>query len=274
LASSLEHLEKAVELNPLHLRTMNDLTTLYARSGRFEEQTELLKRALKQSPDSDDLAEGLVAAYVVTGRFPEAEEMVASHRFQPQHRTYGLRDKYRFLRYGQGARAFNSGDFQEALGRFQAALDPPVSLGVDDFQFESTPRVHYYIGRTLERLGRETDAQAAYQKSVSGLETLSSDWDSLNLETFYMALALERLGRQSDSQQLLDRLEEFALGQYHSTRIDRQAASRYLVALISKRNGDFAESRHQMEEALQIQPDLIPLRLELRGEVLDPLPGR
>jgi len=272
VAEAGKHLEKAVELNPSHVRTMNDLSALYARAGRFHEQVAVLKRALERSPADDDLAEGLIAAYVVTGRYGEADRIISTHRFQPRHRSYGLRDRYRFMRYGMGAKAFHEGTYPEALKQFQAALNPPVSLGVDDFQFESTPRVNYYIGRALEAMGRMAEAKAAYEKSIYGFEHLSGDWDSLNVENFHMALSLEKLGRTADATRLLEQLEGFARTQFDSQRVYRRAASRYLLALVRKHERQSAEARRLMDEALQVQPDLLGLRLELRGDVIDPLP--
>jgi tetratricopeptide (TPR) repeat protein len=265
-----EHLDNAVKLNPSHLPTLNDLSTAYARAGRFDEQIELLERGLETSPESDTLAENLIGVYVATGRFDEAKRVIAEHQFQPRHRTYGLRDKYRFLQYGLGARAFGAGNYVEALTQFQSALDLPLSLGMDDFQFESTPRVHYYIGRTLEELGRKAEAREAYQKSIDGLEKLTGDWDSLNVETFYMALALERLGREAEARELLGRLDGFARGQFNTTQTHRRAASRYLAGLVKKHAGATSEARGLMEEGLRIEPDLILLRLELRGDPIDP----
>ena len=104
-----------MKLNPAHVRTLNDLSTLYARAGRFDEQLALLAKALARSPEDDDLAEGVLAANLMRGRYDEAEKLIATHQFAPRHRTYGLRDKYRFMRYGMGAAAFRAGEYEEAL---------------------------------------------------------------------------------------------------------------------------------------------------------------
>ncbi|HVX67587.1 MAG TPA: DUF5107 domain-containing protein, partial [Bryobacteraceae bacterium] len=137
-------LERAVELKPAHVATLNDLSALYARAGQFDRQLKVLERALRMSPGDDRLAEGVLAAHLATGQYDAAERLVATHRFAPQHRTYGLRDKYRAMCYAVAAQAFQRGDYAEALKRFQSALTPPVSLGMDDFATPSSPRLSYY----------------------------------------------------------------------------------------------------------------------------------
>ena len=42
-------LDRAVELNPAHVRTRNDLSNLYARAGLFDKQIAVLNKALSQS---------------------------------------------------------------------------------------------------------------------------------------------------------------------------------------------------------------------------------
>jgi tetratricopeptide (TPR) repeat protein len=126
-------LEEALKIQPSHIPTFNDLSTLYARAGRFEEQLALLQRALARSPGDDTIAEGILAANVISGRYGEAEKLIASHQFAPRHRTYGLRDKYRFLRYEMAGAAFRKGDYSAAQKWLESASKPPVSLGIDDF---------------------------------------------------------------------------------------------------------------------------------------------
>lgn len=266
-------LERAVELKPDHTRTMNDLAALYARAGRFEAQLGVLQKALDRSPSDDQLAEGVLAGYLITGRYEDAEHLVITRQFAPRHRTYGLRDKYRVMRYAVAARAFNHGDYAQALKTFESAMRPPVSLGMDDFATQSSPRLQYHVARTLERLGRSAEAKQAYGKAVSGVAQLSGDRDSWNSENFYMVLSLDRLGRGAEADGLEKRFETFARGERDSKNAGLRGEARYLLGLVAKRAGHAAQARKLLEDALEAQPDLLAARLELRGDVLDPLPG-
>jgi tetratricopeptide (TPR) repeat protein len=266
-------LERAVELNPAHVRTLNDLSTLYARAGRFDDQLTVLEKALRRSPNDDDLAEGVLTANLSKGRYDEAERLVASHAFAPRHRTYGLRDKYRMMRYAMGARAFHRKDYAAALEMFGAALKPPVSLGVDDFQFQTSPRQAYYSGRALEALGKSVEARRAYEKGVAGVERLSGDRDSWNSENYFMVLSLERLGRSAEAAGLEKHFENFAQAELEAKSTGHRAEARYLLGLIRKHQGLAVEACQLMDGAINALPDLLAARLELRGDVLDPLPA-
>jgi tetratricopeptide (TPR) repeat protein len=264
-------LEKAVEINPAHLATRNDLSSMYARAGRIDEQLAVAKKALERSPNDDNLTEAVLTGNLIKGSYGEAETLVATHKFAQRHRSYGLRDKYRFMRYGMGGLAFNKGDYAEALKLYESALKPPVSLGVDDFQFESTPRVNYYIGRALEAMGKEAEAKQAYEKSAKGVDQLSGDRDSWNSENFHMILALEKLGKKDQAAQLQKHFEEFAKTQMDAKYAHRRSEGRYLLGLVKKHDGDTAEAKRLMEEAVKIEPDFLAPRIELRGDVIDPL---
>jgi tetratricopeptide (TPR) repeat protein len=266
-----EQLERAVELNPAHIRTFNDLSNLYARAGKFDEQLALLNKALTRSPNDDDLMEGMLTANLMEGRYDEAKHLIETHQFAPRHRTYGLRDKFRLMQFATGAEAFNRGDHSLALRIFETAMKPPVSLGVDDFQAQSSPRLQYYLGRTFEALGRSVEARQAYEKGVSGVEQLSGDRDSWNSENYFMVLTLERIGRTSEAGALQKHFENFALSEVNSTDARRRAEAHYLLGLVEKHDGRRSESLKLMQKAVEAQPDLLAARLELRGEVLDPL---
>jgi len=264
-------LEKAIDLKPEHVRTLNDLSSIYARAGKFDEQISLLGKALKRSPGDDDLEGALLSAYLIKGRYEEADQIVNTHKFLPRHRYTILRDEYRNLRYGMGAIAFNKGDYAQALLLFQSALKPPVSLGVDDFQFESTPRVHYYIGRALEALGRKDEAAAAYKKSTDGVDILTGDRDSWNSENYFMILSLEKLGRADRAKELLPHFEGFAKTDMDETNPVHRGQARYLLGLIAKHRGEREKALQLMRDSIQALPDFLQPRYELRGDALDPL---
>ena len=244
LEKAAEQLEKAVQLQPANLRALNDLSALYARAGRFGEQLTLLKAAFARSPKDDDLAEGILTAHLSQGGYAEANRLIAEHQFAVRHRSYGLRDKYRVMRYGEGARALARGDAAEALRLIQSAATPPVSLGVDDFVGQVAPRLEYYTGRVLEKLGRADEARKAYERAVSGVGQLSGDRDSWNSENFFVVPALEKLGRGEEAARLEKRFENFALGERDSKDTGHRSEARLLLALVRKHQGQAEEARH------------------------------
>jgi tetratricopeptide (TPR) repeat protein len=264
-------LERAIDLKPAHVRTLDDLSALYARAGQFDNQLAILNKALQRSPLDDDLAEGVLAANLNKGLYDQAEKLIETHTFAPRHRTYTLRDKYRLMRCGQGAEAFKRGDYQQALKLFQSALTPPVSLGTDDFASQSSPRLDYYIGRTYDALKEPGEARLFYEKAIVGMELLSGDRDSWNSENFFMVLSLERLGRAQDAARLQKHFVNFAETEKDSTNPVHRSEARYLLALTGKHDGHADQARRLLAQALDAMPNLLPARLDLRGDVIDSL---
>ena len=270
---AVRQLEVAIELKPGHVPTLNDLSAIYARAGKFDDQIGLLTRALKRTPEDDDLVIALLNAYLIKGQYADADAIVNTHKFAPRHRSTVLRDEYRNLRYGMGAVTFNRGDYAQALSQFESALKPPVTLGVDDFQFVSTPRAYYYIGRTLEAMGRKSEADAAYKQSISGIELLSGDRDSWNSDNFYMVLALEKLGQRDKAANLIPHFDGFARTEMDETNRVHRGQARYLLALIAKYDGKRDEALKLMKDSAEALPDFLQPRYELRGDAIDPLTG-
>jgi tetratricopeptide (TPR) repeat protein len=266
-------LEQAVELRPAHIRTLDDLSMLYARAGQFDKQLTVLNKALQASPLDDDLAEGVFAADLNMGRYEQAEDLIKTHVFAPRHRTYTLRDKFRLMRCGEGAEAFQRGEYQQALKLFESALTPPVSLGSDDFASPATPRLDYYMGRTLDALGESAKAQQLYEKATAGQEQLSGDRDSWNSENFFMILSLDRLGRAVEASRLEKHFQGFAETERESINAARRAEARYLLALIGKREGHPEQAKQLLGQALDAMPNLLAARLDLRGDVVDFTPA-
>lgn len=268
---AVPQLEQAIELNPNHIATLNDLSAVYAKAGKFDQQIALLQKALRRTPGDDDLTVALMNAYLIQGRYNDADAIVTTHTFAPRHRSTVLRDAYRDLRYGMGAVAFNRGNYSQALQLFQSALKPPVSLGVDDFQFQSTPRAYYYIGRTLEALGRKKEATAAYREGTRGIEFLTGDRDSWSPDNFFAVLSLERLGEMDKAKSLIPHFEAFAKTEMNESNPIHRGRARYVLALIAKSTGDRQRARTLLTDALQAMPDFLQPRYELRGDALDPL---
>ncbi len=172
------------------------------------------------------------------------------------------------MRYGQETSAFKQGDYARALTLYASAGKPPVSLGMDDFESQISPRLQYYLGRTLDAMGRNAEAAEAYRKGIAGVESLSGDRDSWNSDNLFMVASFERLGWAAEGAPLEMRFEDFARGEIDARDSGRRAEARYLLSLAMVRRGRSDEGRKLMQQALEAQPDLIPARLELRGDTL------
>jgi tetratricopeptide (TPR) repeat protein len=270
LEKAIPQLKKAVEISPEDEDTLDDLATAYARAGKFDEQLSLLEDAIKRAPNNDHLTEGILAVDLIEGKFDAAQEIVDLHRFVHGERGDGLRDDYRELEYGRGSGAYNKGNYEQALKLFQAALKPPANLGLDDSELQSAPRIEYYIGRTLEALGRKQDAQQAYQESIRGVDHLAGGGgDSWSPDNFFMVLSLEKLGRHQEAADLAKQFETVAESRQDENQPFFIAGATYLRGLIADYHGDPAEGRKLIARAVEIEPNYIAPRFELRGDAID-----
>ncbi len=271
LEAAVPELQKAVELNPESADTLDDLSDLYARTGKFDEQVALLQKAVARDPKNDHLVQGLLIADLIQGKFQAAQDIIDHHTFLPVHRVYTLRDAYRELKYGQGAQAFHKGDYEQALTLFRAALTPPTTLGIDTFEFQSAPQIYYYIGRTYDATGQKQQAEQAYKDSVRGVDQLTGGGsDSYSPENFFMVFSLDRLGRQKEAAALMQQFQTVADSRHESNDPMYRARAYYLQALIDEYNGNADEAHKLMAQAVQIEPDYIGPRFELRGDAIEP----
>lgn len=271
LEAAVPELQKAVDLNPDSADTLDDLSDLYARTGKFEEQVDLLQKAIARNPKNDHLVEALLDANLIQGKFQAAQDIIDHHTFLPVHRTYTLRDAYRELKYGQGAEAFNKGNYEAALNFFQAALKPPASLGMDDFELQSAPRIYYYIGRTYNAMGKKQGAEQAYKDSIRGVEQLTGGGsDSWSPENFFMMFSLDRLGRQKEAEAMVKQFQTVAESRNESADPMYRARAYYLQALVDEYQGNKEDAHKLMAQAVQTEPDYIGPRFELRGDAIQP----
>ena len=259
-------LEKAIAIDASHLDTVNDLATLYATAGRFQDELALLQHALKASPGNDDIMLRFLQFDLVQGHYLDADKIIRTHSFSPRHRDDQLRDEYRSLKYAEGSQAFMNGQYQQALDLFHTIETPPSSLGVDDFQFESMPRLHYHLGRTLEALGRKEEAKQSYERGVKDVDLTAGDRTSFNGDTFFMLLSLDRLGRSPEASDVAKKFEAFAQSQLTASRAHRRAEGKYLLALGALRQGETDKARLLMQESLKIEPDFLAPRFDLRKD--------
>jgi hypothetical protein len=144
---------------------------------------------------------------------------------------------------------------------------------MDDFETQVSPRLQYYVGRTLEALGRKSEAAQAYEKGTTGMESLSGDRDSWNSENYFMVASLERLGRGAEAEKLEKRFEAFARGEMDARDAEKRGEARYLLGLVGTRRGHADEGRALIGQAIEARPDLIQARLELRGDTLSVAPA-
>jgi tetratricopeptide (TPR) repeat protein len=88
-----------------------------------------------------------------------------------------------------------------------------------------------------------------------------------------MALSLEKLGEKNEAERLIGSMKSFSLSHLEYNYRDYRSQAHYLLALVMKREKNYAEAERLLRLAVDIQPDNLGPRFELRGDVVDPIPG-
>ena len=86
-----------------------------------------------------------------------------------------------------------------------------------------------------------------------------------------MTFSLQRLGRQKEAETLMQQFQTVAESRHESSDPLFRARSYYLQALVAEYQGKRDEARKLMAQAVQVEPDYIGPRFELRGDAIDPM---
>ena len=179
---ALEHLRRAVDLNPNIAETHNNLGIVYRMQGKYPEAEKLFRRALTIRPDYADARLNLGRVYRHQNRLDEAEtcfrQVVREHpmavdawiglgitlreRGRPidAERTFAeairLRPDSHAARYNRGLAFVDLGRPAEALVEFEQAhaLQP------------TDPESLMLVGVMLAELGRRAEAEAKYREAL------------------------------------------------------------------------------------------------------------
>ena len=75
----------------------------------------------------------------------------------------------------------------------------------------------------------------------------------------------------SATQKMLQSMRNFALSQLEDRHRNHRAGAHYLLALVEKKEGNFVEAERLFKETVQLEPNMLGPRFELRRDVIDPL---
>lgn len=284
--------DKALAANPRDARLLFERDQLWKRIGRSPAER---LAELEARPDlvasRDDLSVELSALYNQLGRPEKSAPLVAGRAFQPWEGGEGLAlDQWVRGHLGLGRRALAAGNAAAAVAEFEAALNPPQSLGEARHLLANQSDVHYWLGKALAAIGRHEESK--------GWLTLAAEFagDFLGMEvraysekTFFSALALDALGRKAEAEKLLDELRAYAEEtmaspakiDYFATslptmllfdddlQLRRRVSAHVMLAEAAIGLGDLATGREHLQAAMKLDPNHA-----LAADLLGDLPNR
>ncbi|MES2995262.1 MAG: DUF5107 domain-containing protein [Verrucomicrobiota bacterium] len=208
--------DKARALDPADARLVSESDQLAKKRNRpTAERLAFLEAHRDLVSQRDDATVELAALLNLSGRAAEALDLVTSRRFHPWEGGEGaVLRQYTAAHLFLGAEALENQDAAAAHKHFTKAMETPASLGEAYHPLQAKADVNYWIGRSLEALGRKDEARAAFEASAA--ET--GDFAEMSVAShsplsYYRGLSLRALGRETEATALFASLRDFAESQ-------------------------------------------------------------
>ncbi len=281
--------EHALSAAPADARLLYERDQLLKRIGRppaarlaeLEANLELVARR-------DDLSLELSALYNQLGRYERAEAVIANRQFQPWEGGEGLvLDQWVRTKLLLGRKALDENRPQDAIASFDAALNPPHSLGEARHLLANQSDIRYWMGRAMEQIGDQAAARCHFTHAAESVgDFLGMEVRAFSEKTYFSAMSLVRLGRRQEAEALFRSLGEFAENllstpakiDYFATSLPtmlifeddlqlRQKVTAYvMLAEAAIGLGNITEARDYLTQALSLDPNH-PLAADLLDEI-------
>jgi tetratricopeptide (TPR) repeat protein len=203
--------ERAVELAPSDARLAYEYDQLRRKLNDAPAiRLAALEKNLGLVLTRDDFCVEYVSLLNLQEQYEGALELLTTRRFHPWEGGEGkVLAQYRVAQIGIGRKELGSGKPAAALEHFNAASQPPPSLGEEFHYLQARSDLNYWKGQALEMLGHREEAEAAYKASASEAQDFKEmAVTSYSAFTYYRGLSLRALARQSEADQLFASLRE------------------------------------------------------------------
>lgn len=204
--------ESALRINPSDPRLIAEYDQLQAKLNQpVANRLAFLEEHRALVLQRDDCTVSLAKLYNLTGRPGEALTLITSRRFHPWEGGEGaVLAQYTTARLLLGQQALDGGEPAAAHVHFIQAMDTPESLGEGYHLLQAKADVNYWIGRSLQDLGRDEEARRHFEAAAAE----EGDFAEMAVTahsplSYYRGLSLRALGRHAEAEALFTDLRAF-----------------------------------------------------------------
>jgi eukaryotic-like serine/threonine-protein kinase len=242
-SQAIKTYQEAIDLDPAYYGGYHGLGVFYFYRGNYKEAAEQFQKSIERAPGLSDEYANLGAVLEELGRDSEAETALLT--------SLKLRESPDALNNIGAMRAYQKRD-EEAVSYYKraVALDPSNYILSEN------------LGDSYRRLGRMSDAKAAYRQAMNLAMTMLKENPRLGYPRGHVAYFSARLG---DRKRAEDEIEEALRLSPGETKVIRSAVLTYVALGDSDRAIQVLNSATpELIKELDRQPDLAEFRQDSR----------
>jgi tetratricopeptide (TPR) repeat protein len=261
LPKAIKSLETAISIDNRDPRYFLEIDQLNEANGLSpQERYALLDGNRETVLKRDDAAVRLLSLYVRLGYYDQAIDLMSKRHFRIWEGGTDVHELYVDAYLLRGSRYLAAKKYPAALADFRAALEYPANLDVATPDHIENPRADYLIGKTLEAMGKPSEAKAAYEHAAAAKQTSSE-------ALYYQALALQEEGNSGEATRIFETLVTTRPPQVRNSEPSNEAA--FEVAMTERKRlaeehyrtglgylgkGSTTEAQAEFQKALSLDP--------------------
>jgi tetratricopeptide (TPR) repeat protein len=203
-AKAISYLEKAVALGDAYPTHFAELDRLYQAAGApAEKRLALLEQHQAAVVKKDESLAALIGLKSFAGKADEAIALLQSRTFSIWEggTQFNTGEAWADAQLVRGLQRFNAKQYREALGDFEAALNPPKNLRAEQRGGSRQAEIGYWTGRAHDALGETDKARQSWNEVVAlkaspdrGGGPRRENPPARNAQRYYQARAQQKLG--------------------------------------------------------------------------------
>ena len=175
---AIAHYEKAIKCNPNDIPLYQNLGTIYIdNTQQYGRAIALLEPlVLQKKCNRADIISLLTRAYNFMGEYDKTIAMLSNDTYMNWEGRGSIYEIYTAAHAGKGEELFEKGNYEGAYKEFQVSIEYPMTLPGPGLTTDPvTARSRYWMGLSLEKLGKKEEAAKQWKLAAEETEKGSDE---------------------------------------------------------------------------------------------------